>query len=110
MFQSGNLFQNIPVQLDDESFEVLLRGRSFRAERIVSRGQKSPEGFWYQQVEAEWVMVLQGAARLLFEDGTLKSLRPGDYLLTPPGVRHRVDWTDPTVPTVWLAIHFPPET
>ena len=57
--------------------------------------------------EKEWVMVLEGAARIRFEDGMdAIELRPGDYLTIPAHKRHRVEWTVPDQRTVWLAIHF----
>ena len=34
-----------------------------KIERIVSRGHASPEDFWYDQEENEWVMVVKGTAR-----------------------------------------------
>ena len=74
-----------------------------RLERIVSHGHSSPEGFWYDQPEDEWVMLLQGAARLEFED-SLMEMRPGDCLNIPAHRRHRVAWTTPEGPTVWLAL------
>lgn len=43
-----------------------------RIERIISHGHASPEGFWYDQGQSEWVVVLKGAARLQFEDGTVE--------------------------------------
>lgn len=87
--------------------EELLSGRRFRVERIVSHGHVSPPGFWYDQAWHEWVLVLQGAARIvLAEPDETVALGPGDALLIPAHRRHRVDWTDPEQPTVWLAIHF----
>jgi cupin 2 domain-containing protein len=78
-----------------------------RIERIVSTGQASPPGFWYDQPWTEWVLLLAGAAGLLFEDEpTPRPLKAGDYLLIPAGQRHRVEWTDATQPTVWLAVHY----
>ena len=41
-----------------------------RIERIISHGHASPADFWYDQAQHEWVIVLKGAARLQFEDGT----------------------------------------
>lgn len=78
-----------------------------RIERIVSRGQASPPGFWYDQDAAEWVIVLAGSAALLFEGETdPHRLAPGDYLHIPAHRRHRVEWTDPDQATIWLAVHF----
>jgi cupin 2 domain-containing protein len=102
---------NILAPLTDaeaaERVETLLTRPGLRIERTVSRGQASPPGFWYDQAEAEWVLVLAGAARLRFADETeVRVLAPGDWLDIAPHRRHRVDWTDPAVPTVWLAIFY----
>ncbi|MDZ4782088.1 MAG: cupin domain-containing protein [Planctomycetia bacterium] len=105
----SNLFDDVPDTLPAELVEVLARGDGVRIERIVSRGHVSPEGFWYNQDEDEWVVLLQGAARLRFEDQEIE-LRPGDNLHIPARRRHRVEWTSPDQPTVWLAVHFRPET
>lgn len=103
----ANLLAAIPEGLPDELCEPLLTGQRFRLERIVSQGQASPAGFWYDQPQAEWVLVVQGRARLRFADQAEPvSLGPGDYLLIPAHVRHRVEWTDNTPPTVWLALHY----
>jgi cupin 2 domain-containing protein len=78
-----------------------------RIERIVSTGQASPPGFWYDQPWTEWVLLLAGAAGLLFEGAPAPGqLKAGDYLLIPAGQRHWVEWTDATQPTVWLAVHY----
>ncbi len=102
-----NFFDDIPSAFSEEQLEVLQTGEGIRIERIVSRGQVSPEGFWYDQNEAEWVLVLKGAATLMFE-GKKDSvfLGPGDYLNIAAHTRHRVEWTDPDQETVWLAVHY----
>jgi cupin 2 domain-containing protein len=100
-----NLLAGLPVQLPTELFTVLLQAPAVRIERIVSQGHASPEGFWYDQEQHEWVLVLQGAARLRFED-RLVEMRPGDCLNIPAHQKHRVDWTTPEEPTVWLAVHY----
>jgi cupin 2 domain-containing protein len=103
----GNLFGNIPAHLPGELCEAILSAASFRVERIVSRGHASPEGFWYDQAEHEWVLLVSGAARVRFEgDGQAVEMKPGDYLHIPARRRHRVEWTAPGVDTVWLAIHY----
>lgn len=92
---------------EDEVFEVLMEGGeggSFRLERILSSGQVSPDGFWYDQEQDEWVLLLRGRARLVFEEGEL-SLGPGDSLLIPAGCRHRVVFTSASSPCLWLALH-----
>ena len=102
---TDNQFEGIPPSWPEERTEVLLDGPGVRVERIVSRGHASPPGFWYDQAEDEWVLLLAGAARLLFEgdDGPI-ALRPGDHLNIPAHRRHRVEWTDPDHETVWLAV------
>ena len=102
-----NLLAPLPDAGAVERIDALLTRPGLRIERIVSRGQASPPGFWYDQPEAEWVLVLAGAARLRFEDESeARILGPGDWVDIAPHRRHRVEWTDPTVPTVWLAVFY----
>jgi cupin 2 domain-containing protein len=102
----ANIFANIPAALAGEQFTALWSTATLLVERIISHGQASPPGFWFDQKHAEWVLVLQGAAVLVFEgDVDPVTLKRGDYLYIPPGARHRVAWTDPDQVTVWLAIH-----
>jgi cupin 2 domain-containing protein len=102
-----NLLAPLPNAEVAERVDTLLTRPGVRIERIVSRGQASPPWFWYDQPEAEWVLVLAGAARLRFADETeARVLAPGDWVDIAPHRRHRVDWTDPAVPTVWLAIFY----
>lgn len=85
---------------------MLLKRAGLRIERIVSTGQASPEGFWYNQPQDEWVVLLSGSAGLRFECETEeRKLKPGDWLQIPAHVRHRVEWTDAATPSVWLAVH-----
>ena len=77
-----------------------------RIERIVSRGHSSPDGFWYDQNQHEWVTVLRGRATLSIEAQPDIHLATGDHLLIPAHLRHRVAWTDPEAETVWLAVFF----
>lgn len=97
-----NIFQNI-ADSDEEIFENLLEDKDVRIERIISSGQSSPEDFWYDQSEDEWVLLLRGAAELEFESETIK-LAPGEYLLIPAHKRHRVKSTAKNEKTIWLAI------
>ena len=89
-----------------ELLETLVDTGNVRIERIVSRGHVTPAGEWYDQQESEWVVLLEGAAQLVFEDGREVSMGPGDWLEIPPHVRHRVSWTDPECATVWLAVFY----
>jgi len=100
-----NLFANVPANLPDELATVLQEGHGVRIERIVSHGHITPAGFWYDQPESEWVLVLKGAARLEFE-GRMVEMSPGDYINIPAHTKHRVAWTTPDEPTVSLAVHF----
>lgn len=101
-----NLISDLPTKLPDELVTVLAESEHVRIERIVSTGHASDENFWYDQSEAEWVVVLQGEAKLMLADGPTQKLTPGDYLLIPPHQKHRVEWTSPDQPTVWLAVFF----
>ena len=97
----------MPDEIPAEIFESLLETKNFRLERIVSGGQATPPGEWYDQANHEWVVLLKGGAGLRFEDeAETRVLQPGDYLLIPAHRRHRVEWTDPETPTVWLALHY----
>ncbi|MBI1817434.1 MAG: phosphoribosylaminoimidazole carboxylase [Deltaproteobacteria bacterium] len=103
----SNLFAAIPPVLTQELIEPLLETASFRLERIVSAGQVTPAGEWYDQERCEWVVLLSGGATLRFEDEAEPvSLRPGDHVLMAAHRRHRVEWTDPAQKTVWLALHY----
>jgi len=97
-----NLLASLPVAAESEHFQTLLERTDLRIERIVSDGQVSPPGFWYEQAEDEWVLLLAGQAALEYGDGTRVELSAGDSLLIPAGVRHRLAFTAPR--TVWLAV------
>jgi cupin 2 domain-containing protein len=101
-----NLLRNLPDAAETEQFEKLFDSPGCRIERIVSQGQSSPPGFWYQQDCDEWVLLLSGHAVLLFESQTNPTpLQAGDCLLIPAQARHRVESTDSEHPTIWLAVH-----
>ena len=101
-----NLLRDLPDGSGGEIVERLAGNSTVRIERIVSHGQASPEGFWYDQDEAEFVLVLAGAARLEFADGEVLALGPGDFVDIAPHRRHRVEWTDPDRRTVWLVVFY----
>jgi len=104
--QTGNLFSFEGTRGVDERIDMLVTGRHVNVERIVSMGHASPEGFWYDDSRAEWVVLLSGAAALEFEeDSMLHDMSPGDYVLIEPHCRHRVAWTHAEEQTVWLAIY-----
>jgi cupin 2 domain-containing protein len=106
--ESDNIFKSLPSAAAEECFTRIGGSGAVRIERIVSRGQASPPGFWYDQDTDEWVMVLRGRAGLRIRDGEeVVELAAGDYISLPAHCRHRVEWTDPEEATVWLAIHYP---
>lgn len=102
----NNLLANLPQHLPDELVTMLVETGNVRIERIVSHGHASPESVWLDQDQHEWVVVLTGAARLRFENGEPIEMRPGDHLDIPAHQKHRVDWTAPEEPTVWLAVFY----
>lgn len=104
---SGNLFADLPETLTEEEVTTIAQAAGVRLQRIVSTGQASPPGFWYDQDEAEWVMVVRGRAGLLIEgEAAPRTLGEGDHVLIAAHVRHRIEWTDPDQPTVWLALYY----
>jgi cupin 2 domain-containing protein len=104
--RAGNLFSNMRGPGTGEQIDVLLKSADVRIERIVSHGEASAPGFWYDQDWAEWVMVVAGSAGLLIEgEAAPRALTAGDYVHLPAHCRHRVEWTDPDRPTIWLAVH-----
>lgn len=105
---AGDLFAGIDPDGPAEVVTALLERPHLRLERIVSTGQVSPPGFWYDQPDDEWVLLVSGAARIAIEDGDEIRLGPGSFLLLPAHCRHRVTWTDPDSPTVWLALRVSP--
>ncbi|NHR07098.1 cupin domain-containing protein [Chromobacterium haemolyticum] len=104
----NNLLADIPGELPEELLQTLFSGaKGFRVERIVSRGHASPDGFWYEQDEEEWVLLLSGAAELEYQDPPRRlRLEPGDCVAIAPRQRHRVAWTAPGQDSVWLAVFY----
>jgi len=102
-----NLYENLPADSPEEIVETLLSGEKVRLQRIVSIGHASPEGFWYDQPDDEWVVVLRGEAKLRFDGQAAPiMMRTGDHVIIPAHRKHRVEWTAPEEPTIWLALHW----
>jgi len=102
-----NLFRDLPDALPEELFQTLVESEGIRIERIVSHGHASPRGFWYDQPQSEFVVLLQGSAVLQIEgEDQSRVLKPGDFVNLPAHQKHRVESTDPDKKTVWLAIHY----
>jgi cupin 2 domain-containing protein len=108
--RGGNLGSGLPARARaGELVETLLRRQGLRIERIVSTGQATPKGQWYDQEDDEWVLLAAGAARILIAgEARERHLEAGDWLLLPAHCRHHVAWTSSDPPAVWLAIHFAP--
>lgn len=107
--ERGNYFSPapLPLSLPRELVEVILATESFRLERIISTGQATLAGEWYDQEEHEWVLLLAGEAGLVFEDDPQEIImKPGDYLHITAHRRHRVEWTASGQPSIWLALHY----
>jgi len=101
-----NIFSNIPSDVPNEIFEDILNTEKLRVERIVSKGQVSPEAGWYDQEENEWVIVLSGFGEIEYINGDKIILKQGDYLHLKAHEKHRVTETSSDDPTVWLAIFY----
>ncbi|MBL4712710.1 MAG: cupin domain-containing protein [Gammaproteobacteria bacterium] len=101
-----NVFASIPEDLDHEFFELLLHNDKVKIERIVSMGHTSPDSGWHDQEGDEWVLVLQGAAIICFENNGDVCLGAGDHITITAHTKHRVKWTDPEIKTIWLTMHF----
>ena len=107
MEDMGSLLEGIPDELTDEFFETLCSSDHVKIERIVSKGHASPEGFWYDQEWNEFVLVVKGSAGLKIDgEADIVTLKAGNYVNIPSHVRHRVEWTDPSSETIWLAVHY----
>ena len=106
--RTGNLFADVSAaSVGQEASSEIFAQPGLKIERIISEGQASPPEFWCDQAWNEWVIVLKGGATLQFEDEpATRELGEGDYVFIPARKRHRVEWTDPQQPTVWLAVHF----
>ncbi len=103
----SNLLENIPAQLPEELIEVLASSENVRIERIISHGHTSPEDFWYDQDQNEFVLLLKGKAELEFSDPEKTIiLEEGDSLIIPAHQRHRVSWTKPETETIWLVVYY----
>jgi cupin 2 domain-containing protein len=103
----SNLLNDIPAHLPEELVQTLVRTPDVQIVRVVSKGHASPAGFWYDQDEHEFVVLISGAARLVFEDQAEPlEMFAGSRVNIPAHRRHRVEWTDPAQPTVWLGVFY----
>ena len=91
---------------DNEVLDFLHQGKNIRVERIISCGQSSPEGFFYDQEEHEWVLLLQGSAKIGYDNGGEITLQKGDSLFIPAHVKHRVNYTSKDPCCIWLCVFY----
>lgn len=98
-----NLLPSLSNKTAEENFP-LLETEEFRLEHLASHGQASSPGFWYDQPEPEWVLLLRGTATLDFGDQGMLELRAGDSLTIPARMRHRVARVSRDA--VWVALHY----
>jgi len=105
--QATNLFHLTSKKQSEEAIELLLQTKNVRIERIVSSGQSSPEDYWYDQSESEWVVVLAGSGTLELKDpDEIVQLGIGEYIYIPAHRQHRVKSTSKDTETIWLAVFF----
>jgi cupin 2 domain-containing protein len=103
----NNILSDIPERIPEEIFGEIISSENIRIERIISKGQSSPEDFWYDQEENEWLILVKGKAKLKFSDeNELVELTAGDYISITSHKKHRVEWTDPENETIWLAVFY----
>lgn len=100
----ANIF-DLPEPLpDEEVFNDLIPPKGVKIERIISNGQTTPAGEWYDQDLHEWVVLIQGEAELEYENGQTLRLIAGDHVLIPAHVRHRVVFTSKDPPCIWITV------
>ena len=105
MLKKYNIFDKVIIDKNEENFFQIFKNESIRVERIVSNGQKSPEDFWYEQIENEYILLLSGNAILEFEDFEVE-LKNGDCLNIEAMQKHRVKFTSLDEPTIWFAVFY----
>jgi len=112
-----NLLKDLPSAIKDEVFEDIVKGDAVRIERIVSQGQCSPDEHWYDQEQNEWVLILEGHAKLILQlnqsnanhsnnSEQIVELKAGDHINIKAHQKHKVLWTCPNQTTVWLAVFY----
>lgn len=103
-----NIYSFSPWDKTQEQFTSLFKGKSVRIERIVSSGHTTNPNEWYDQEEFEFVMLVQGKARLEFADGEEMWLSAGDYCCIEPHQKHRVTYTSIEPICIWIAVFINP--
>ena len=101
---TGNIFDHPSADMGGEDITPLIQAENFRLERIVSNKCSNPKGFWYDQPDPEWILLITGTAILEFEQSGNIQLKAGDYMLIPAHARHRVEETSKDA--LCLALHY----
>jgi len=99
VIQECNLYESPEPAPDNEVFSILFQNPALRIESI--RSWLNHPGEWYNQSEDEWVVLLEGKARLEIHDGIVE-LNRGDSLFIPKHTPHRVVWTSKNAH--WLGV------
>ncbi|MFW0743663.1 cupin [Aliarcobacter butzleri] len=105
MIEKYNIFDEIPIDKNEEIFFEIFKNEKIKIEKIVSNGQKSPDNFWYEQEKSEYILLLEGFAILQFEDFEVE-LKKGDCLNIKAFQKHRVKFTSFDEPTIWFAVFY----
>lgn len=100
----GEISKEISKEIPGEIIEELHKGSNVRIERIVSSGNVSPDGFWYDQEEDEWVLLITGTAVLAFEDNRTVELKAGDTLFIGAHEKHRIINTSSDPKCIWICV------
>jgi|SRR3989344_7139033 len=101
-----NILSNIPDKIPKEIIETVVSSPNIKIERIISKGHVTSKGKWYNQEKDEFVLIIKGNAELGFENNNLVKMKEGDYLIIPKNTKHRVEKTDLSTETIWLAVFF----
>ena len=88
----------------EEVITELVSTKAVKIERIISSGQTTPAGDWYDQELDEWVVLVQGEATLEYDDGKQLRLTAGEHVLIRAHTRHRVVFTSTDPPCIWIAV------
>jgi len=103
--KKGNIFNHAPSGNSHEVFTTLFESQQFKIESITGLRSYDRPGEWYDQLQDEWVILLQGNAMIEIRDEEIIELEAGDYIFLPAHKVHRVNQTSKTPHCIWLAIH-----
>lgn len=99
----SNIFSLPQLPLDKELVSILAENKEVRIERIISTGQVTD---WYDQDETEYVILVEGTAKLEYENGNILELNKGDMVLIAAHEKHRVAFTSMEPPCIWICIYW----